>query len=499
MNHKEKGGFTLVELIVVITILAVLATIWFISFLGYASLARDGNRIHNISVIKRALEYYKVTNPILFQPENAIPITLSGTIVGYQWDIWKTNLGTIGITEGWTDPLDWEAYSYFLSWNNAQILTLLENAKEESIGFTKNQSYAAVDNSDRFPYFKWTWLWMILEADNTPIHRSQDVIDEWEFDILNPTFSVKLVKSLYSNDTTSIMPALYIWGQLSLNLQIPTTNICPDNYIKVPWNLELGQPNFCIGKYEASTLWNDDTLDYQTVAWRAPLSSINTLSTWKDCRWNWNQYHMMTMMEWLTLVRNIEQVDINWSNWLVWSGYIIWWNNWNDTTGFNIGWPLITWTNWDSNQDNKRQLTLSNGEVIWDLIWNQWEIVKTLNLYTFQDSSLNEVSTILTSTGGQLYREVLDEFPIEGTPSTTTYYSWSNIIDDNFRNIFGPQITLSKEQWIWTIRRHANYITVVWWDYNETVTDSRENWLYSMVKTSSINSTNIATRCAYSY
>jgi prepilin-type N-terminal cleavage/methylation domain-containing protein len=155
MNRKKREGFTLVELIVVITILAILATIWFISFLWYASLARDGNRIHNISVIKRAIEYHKVTNSIFFLSENSIPITLSGTIVWYQWDVWKTNLGRIGITQGWTDPLDWEPYSYFLSWNNAQILTLLENPKDESIGFFNNQSYAAVDYSDRYPYFKW--------------------------------------------------------------------------------------------------------------------------------------------------------------------------------------------------------------------------------------------------------------------------------------------------------------------------------------------------------
>jgi hypothetical protein len=300
------------------------------------------------------------------------------------------------------------------------------------------------------------------------------------------------------------MPALYIWGQLSLNLQIPTSNKCPDNYIKVPWNLELGQPNFCIGKYEASTPWNDHTLDYQTVAWSAPLSSIDSTSIWKDCRWNWNQYHMMTMMEWLTLVRNIEQVDVNWSNGLVWSGHIIWWNNGNNITWFiswmSTGERVITGPTWNVSNDTKRQLTLSNWEVIWDLIWNHWEIVKTLNLYTFQDSNYNEVATMkISNPTGVFFRNILDIFPIQGTPSSTTYYSWSNITDQNFKNLFWPKTTSSREKWIGTVRRNSNYITVVWWDYNESVTDSKENWLYSIVKTSGVTGANIWTRCAYSY
>jgi prepilin-type N-terminal cleavage/methylation domain-containing protein len=56
----QKQGFTLVELIVVITILAVLGTIAFVSFQGYAVQARDSTRISDLTVMKKALELYKV-------------------------------------------------------------------------------------------------------------------------------------------------------------------------------------------------------------------------------------------------------------------------------------------------------------------------------------------------------------------------------------------------------------------------------------------------------
>lgn len=497
MNHKKRKGFTLVELIVVITILAVLATIWYISFLWYASLARDSSRIHNISVINRALEYHKLTDPILFQPANMIPITLSWTVVGYQWDMWKTSLGKIGIADGGTDPLDWEYYSYFLSWNKAQILTLLENPKESSLSLINQSTYAAVDYTDRYPYFKGTWLWMILEEDNTPIHRSTDVIAEWEFDIFNPAFSIKKVKSLYTNSSSSVMPALMIGWQLSLNSQIHSSQKCPNNFIAVPGNKDLWQPAFCIWKYEASTLGNDDTLPYQTISWVAPLTSIinspNILVT--DCRGNWDNYHIMTIMEWLTVARNIENVNSNWSNWVVWSGYILGGNNGNATTWFNEGSILNTWPSGNSSEDALRELTLSNWEKIQDFVWNVWEIVKSLNLYIWDGSGDNEI--IKTLSPATAYRTALDLFPVTWIASSSTYYSWNTITDLDYKNLYGPKIWTQDNQWIWKFRQTANYVTLVWWDYSDS--SSYENWLYSILRTSTNNTPNIWTRCAYSY
>jgi type IV pilus assembly protein PilA len=76
-----KKGFTLVELIVVITILATLATIGFISFLNYASFARDSTRLADITTIRKGLEFYKIKGSSLPTPDNAIPITISGSVV----------------------------------------------------------------------------------------------------------------------------------------------------------------------------------------------------------------------------------------------------------------------------------------------------------------------------------------------------------------------------------------------------------------------------------
>lgn len=495
----KKGGFTLVELIVVISILAVLATIWYISYSGYISAARDATRIHNISIIERAIEYHREEEPKLFLPENNIAITLSWTVVWYQGNLWKTSLWKIWITQWWTDPLDWEYYSYFLSGNKAQVLTFLENPKENSVDIALATTFAATDYSDRYPYFKWSALWMILAADNTPIHRDIDVVNAWEFDIFNPIFSVKYIKSLYSNDTLVSLPALMIGWQLSLNSKVATTNECPINFIPVPGNKELWQPDFCIWKYEASTPWNVKTLAYETKLWVLPITDMwQTSGTfYPDCRGNGPNYHIMTMMEWLTIARNLEQVDFNWSNGRVWSGHVIWWNNGNNITGFNSWILLQTWPSWNTSDDNKRQLILSNWEIIWDFVWNAWEIVKSLNLYIIPATEKSEILTAKNDPT-HIYATAMELFSIVWINSTTAYHWWSEITDMNFKGMFWPKTTEDKEQWIWAVRQFSTRsLTLVWWDYIEG--SAYENGLYSMFRLNNNNAVNIWTRCAYSY
>ena len=87
--------------------------------------------------------------------------------------------------------------------------------------------------------------------------------------------------------------------------------------------------------------------------------------------------HLITNEEWMTIARNIEIVSSNWSSSIVGTGYIY--------SGHNDGTPnaaLAADTN-DSNgyyltgqiigDNQRRTLTLTNGQVIWDLVGNVYD------------------------------------------------------------------------------------------------------------------------------
>jgi formylglycine-generating enzyme required for sulfatase activity len=87
--------------------------------------------------------------------------------------------------------------------------------------------------------------------------------------------------------------------------------------------------------------------------------------------------HLITEAEWMTIAQNVLGVASNWSTGTVGSGFIYSGHNdnspgnaldadSNDTNGY-----YGTGNTSPSNQ--KRTLTLSNGEVIWDLAGNVWE------------------------------------------------------------------------------------------------------------------------------
>jgi formylglycine-generating enzyme required for sulfatase activity len=86
--------------------------------------------------------------------------------------------------------------------------------------------------------------------------------------------------------------------------------------------------------------------------------------------------HLITEAEWLTIAQNVLNVASNWSGGSVGSGYIYSGHNdnapasalaadTNDSNGYSGE------TNTGGNQ--RRTLTLTNGEVIWDLSGNVWE------------------------------------------------------------------------------------------------------------------------------
>ena len=85
--------------------------------------------------------------------------------------------------------------------------------------------------------------------------------------------------------------------------------------------------------------------------------------------------HLITEAEWMTIAANVLSVPSNWSTGTVGSGYI--YSGHNDNSPAN---SLAASTDSDgysgtgnTSGNQKRTLTLTNGNVIWDLAGNVWE------------------------------------------------------------------------------------------------------------------------------
>jgi formylglycine-generating enzyme required for sulfatase activity len=105
--------------------------------------------------------------------------------------------------------------------------------------------------------------------------------------------------------------------------------------------------------------------------------------TWQQAKTNCEilgvNYHLITDNEWLTIAKNAEQISSNWNSSVVGTGFMYSGHNdngpanslladTNDSNGYYLTGDVV-----GSNQ--RRTLTLSNNEVIWDLAGNVWEWV----------------------------------------------------------------------------------------------------------------------------
>ena len=153
---------------------------------------------------------------------------------------------------------------------------------------------------------------------------------------------------------------------------------CPAGFIPVPGNPLFGTDDgFCVMKYEAKPSggsgaasvaagtpsgYYDDPIDYDTAVSRAA-------ATCAGCG-------LITEAEWLTIAHNVLNVGSNWTSGTVGVGKLYVGNSdgsaealaasSNDADGY-FG------TGNSAPSDQRRTLTLSNGEVIWDFAGNQAE------------------------------------------------------------------------------------------------------------------------------
>lgn len=166
----------------------------------------------------------------------------------------------------------------------------------------------------------------------------------------------------------------------------PTTlasgDTCPTNYIVVPGSSLYGTNAFCVMKYEAKIQGNDigtttyaSTMVADSRATGTPWVNISQTNAIAEAAALGDGYHLITEAEWLTIAQNVMSVPSNWSGGSVGSGYM--YRGHTDGTPAN---SLAASTDNDgysgtgqTTAEQRRTLTLTNGEVIWDLAGDVWE------------------------------------------------------------------------------------------------------------------------------
>jgi formylglycine-generating enzyme required for sulfatase activity len=176
------------------------------------------------------------------------------------------------------------------------------------------------------------------------------------------------------NDAASGNASGYMLKFTSKGVKIGTAKLnCPTGYITVPGNPIYQTEDFCVMKYEAKNVSSVATSEALGTPW----VSVTQTAAITACSSLGSNYHLITNNEWLTIVRNIEQVASNWTSGIVGTGAV--YSGHNDSIPGNA-----LAANADDNQgydgtgetapaNQRRTHILSNGESIWDLAGNVWE------------------------------------------------------------------------------------------------------------------------------
>ena len=199
--------------------------------------------------------------------------------------------------------------------------------------------------------------------------------------------------------------------------------VCPIGFVSVPGDATLGTSDFCVMQFEAKA-WNDlnanQIVDVGEVeadgcfaspsschsgnyaVSRKPVSVADNLpwvklnqSQARDACGDLNsvgesKYRLISNPEWMTIARNIESRNANWSGGAVGQGTIFQGN-------INVNVPSISGYNGSnpeagSGRNNKAMHVLSNGEQIWDVVgnvaeWVDWKVTPSQKAYSSADGA----------------------------------------------------------------------------------------------------------------
>ncbi|MEA9357240.1 fibronectin type III domain-containing protein [Bacteriovorax sp. PP10] len=335
----------------------------------------------------------------------------------------------------WTNNADASAYQIYrmVAGTPSYITTIPAPASTLTLtGFTPNTSYTfrvrALDSTGATDVNTTTQTITTNLAPNVPSGIALQTPSASPSLVSTPTIRVSGVKSgdvvkLFTNSlctaqvasgtaagttidltTSTLAVAAYTFYANSTNTYTHTSacssatvayviSSCPANFLGVPFNTNVGTTtDFCVAKYEmrcvgascptstpgvnavatsqsSGTPWtNINHPDSITAC--SNLNAINGVS---------NKFYLISNPEWMTIARNIESVDSNWSGGTAGSGVLpIGWTALNSGPAPSTDASCLYNTGSDTCAATgafkyRRTHTLSNGEVIWDLAGSVWE------------------------------------------------------------------------------------------------------------------------------
>lgn len=151
---------------------------------------------------------------------------------------------------------------------------------------------------------------------------------------------------------------------------------CPYNFIVVPGSATYGTEKFCIMKYEARAYDGSTPISQAEGlpwSWIDQYDAIDKSPNVAGC----DNCHLTTEAEWLTIAQNVMSVDSNWTGGEVGNGRIFSGHSDESPSGAQeaLSYDYDGYYNTNNSYPSyqRRTLTLTNGEVIWDFAGNLWE------------------------------------------------------------------------------------------------------------------------------
>ena len=485
--QKNKGAFTLVELIVVITILAILATIWFYSFQWFARDSRNSVRISDLRSIEKVLSLYKTYNDVFPKPTNGTLVTDSWSELWEQWTfgvltrkiIWSTsNISKIPV-----DPLTWDEYTYSLlnTKREMQLAAVFEWDLSLNLDMV-NETYAA-----------WMYWTTYITWD-----FNGKIVKTWNCNSMKILAIPSIIK--WNTDKTDIIEILnekklaYKWGRIlpesygwlaTFTEQLPEWNIVNTASIKVFEgtceelkdetiqqefidNLKLAFEGTVVEDQtsikpiiEDPSLYIAQTLINTNVSEKIKVTVENISST------------LNNGLSWQQIDPNCDKSDIviwnqiwAWCNATIWSG--IEFTKTGDDSCFNYEWnnsqECSDMQNLSTAKENAWFTWTNNGDSAVDNIW--WKLYSYNNLPII---SWWHVPTI--EEYEELMRNMWDE---DGDGLWWTWHSWKNSSNNIIEALKMP---LWGYDYNWNTSDRGNF----WPYWTSSLDDEDKIYIYSVV------------------